>query len=395
MKEITFTIDSYSFSTVPNNSCCREQCCSEISDKTGKTYFWMREETGNKNWVLYNPNEYYVRKDSEYRCEHLHLSHSFKGKVHLPINASSCCGMFNGLDLAQLDFSEIDASNIVDMSEMFDSCKLGKTFTPIFNTSNVKTMRMMFMDCEKTEEMDLSHFDVSKVVDLSQMLSGCLDLEKINLAGWNTESAEDLCGMFSNCYTIKELDLSHFNTDNLKYMGYMFSNCSSLEWINLAGWDFSQVVDMSELFCQCGNLIEITITAEHNSTKRLEYTSEMFNGCESLTTINLAWLDLSKVSSVSNMFECCTVLEELDLSKVNAKAIKYSDCIFEGCSNLAKLNLTGLKMENLVAGWYMFKNCYNLKEILVTDFPNKLNDEQKNSMFENCGGACFTLVTKA
>lgn len=167
MKEITFTIDSYSFSTVPNNSCCREQCCSEISDKTGKTYFWMREETGNKNWVLYNPNEYYVRKDSEYRCEHLHLSRSFKGKVRLPINASSCCGMFNGLDLAQLDFSEIDTSNIVDMSEMFDSCKLGETFTPIFNTSNVKTMRMMFMDCEKTEEMDLSHFDVSKVADFS------------------------------------------------------------------------------------------------------------------------------------------------------------------------------------------------------------------------------------
>lgn len=27
----------------------------------------MREETGNKNWVLYNPNEYYVRKDSEYK----------------------------------------------------------------------------------------------------------------------------------------------------------------------------------------------------------------------------------------------------------------------------------------------------------------------------------------
>lgn len=155
------------------------------------------------------------------------------------------------------------------------------------------------------------------------------------------------------------------------------------------------MVDMSELFCQCGNLIEITITAEPNSTKRLEYASEMFNGCESLATINLAWLDLSKVSSVSNMFECCTVLEELDLSKVNAKAIKYSDCIFEGCSNLAKLNLTGLKMENLVAGWCMFKNCYNLKEILVTDFPNKLSDEQRNSMFENCGIACFTLVTEA
>lgn len=178
MKEITFTIDGYSFSTVPSNSRCREQCCSEIADKTGKTYFWMREETGNKNWVLYNPNEYYVRKDSEYRCEHLHLSRSFKGKVRLPINASSCCGMFNGLDLAQLDLSEIDTFNIVDMSEMFDSCKLGKTFTPIFNTSNVKTMRMMFMDCEKTEEMDLSHFDVNKVADFSQMLSGCLDLEK-------------------------------------------------------------------------------------------------------------------------------------------------------------------------------------------------------------------------
>lgn len=392
MKEITFTIDSYSFSTVPDDHLARQACIEEIQKVTGKTYAWMKENTGNKHWVLYNTEDYYV---SSYPSDHLQMNISFSGKLKLPINASSCYSMFAYIPVYKLDFSEIDTSQIVDMEEMFYGAILDDDFNPNFDTSSVKTMSKMFMNCEEVFIMDLSHFDVSKVKDFSQMLSGCLDLEKINLAGWNTRNAEDFGSMFFKCCNLRRIDLSHLNTCNVKNMCYMFNCCKSLEYINLSGWDFSQVDNMVAFFEGCSVLTDLIITTKKNSTKSLTYAYEMFNGCESLTTINLAWLDLSKVSSVSNMFECCAVLEELDLSKVNAKAIKYADCIFEGCSNLVKLNLTGLKMENLVAGWCMFKNCYNLKEILVTDFPNKLSDEQRNSMFENCGIACFTLVTEA
>lgn len=392
MKEITFTIDGYNFSTVPDDHLARQACIEEIQKVTGKTYAWMKENTGNKHWVLYNTEDYYV---SSYPSDHLQMNISFSGKLKLPINASSCYSMFAYIPVYKLDFSEIDTSQIVDMEEMFYGAILDDDFNPNFDTSSVKTMSKMFMNCEEVFIMDLSHFDVSKVKDFSNMFNGCTDLNFINLDEWNTRNAEDFGSMFFKCCNLRRIDLSHLNTCNVKNMCYMFNCCKSLEYINLSGWDFSQVDNMVAFFEGCSVLTDLIITTKKNSTKSLTYAYEMFNGCESLATINLAWLDLSKVSSVSNMFECCTVLEELDLSKVNAKAIKYSDCIFEGCSNLAKLNLTGLKMENLVAGWCMFKNCYNLKEILVTDFPNKLSDEQRNSMFENCGIACFTLVTEA
>lgn len=395
MDKISFNIEGYSFDIDADNPYYREQCCREIYNQTGKTYFWMHEETGKKHWVLYNPNEFYAAQDSEHRCEYLHLSSHFAGKIHLPINASSCCCMFSALDLAKLDFTEMDTSQIIDMSEMFSSCKLGKTFIPKFSTGNVITMRRMLANCNGTEEIDLSYLDVKNVIDFSQMLKECLDLEKINFTSWRTESAENFNGMFDSCYKIIGLDLSHFITNNLKDIGSMLVDCFSLEWINFSGWNFSKVVDISKLFCHCGNLIEITITAGSNSTKELKYALQMFDGCESLATVNLSWLDFSQVIDVSNLFEGCLLLEELDLSKINANIVKHADCAFKGCSSLTKLNLMGLKMGNLISGWYMFENCYNLKEILVKDFPNKLSDEQKNSMFEEAGVCCFTLVAEA
>ena len=234
MKEITFNISEHNFSTEPDNSLARQTCVEEIQKVIGKTYAWFHEETGNKNWVLYNPNEYCVNSNP---INHLQFEHSFSDKVQLPINASSCYSMFAHTVVSNLDLSEINTSKIVNMEKMFYGAILNANFRPVFDTSNVKTMSKMFMNCEE--------------------------------------------------------------------------------------------------------------------------------------------------------------VEKLDLSQVNANKVKYADCMFEGCSTLAKLNLTGLKMEGLLAGWYMFKDCYNLKEILVTDFPNRLSDEQKNSMFKKAGVGRFTLVAKA
>ena len=59
-KHFTFNIDSYSFSTAPDDPLARQACIEEIQKVTGKTYAWMKENTGNKHWVLYNTEDYYV-----------------------------------------------------------------------------------------------------------------------------------------------------------------------------------------------------------------------------------------------------------------------------------------------------------------------------------------------
>ena len=121
----------------------------------------------------------------------------------------------------------------------------------------------------------------------------------------------------------------------------------------------------------------------------------MFNGCESLATINLAWLDLSKVSSVSNMFECCAVLEELDLSKVNAKAIKYADCIFA----VSYTHLDVYKRQPLMTSKHVLKDDINyishyanttLVQEAIKEAENYLKNKENSQpkvttgMFDNC-----------
>lgn len=379
----------------------------------------MREETGNKNWVLYNPNEYYVRKGSKYRCEHLHLSRSFKGKVRLPINASSCCGMFNGLDLAQLDFSVIDTFNIVDMSEMFDSCKLGKTFTPIFNTSNVKTMRMMFMDCEKTEEMDLSHFDVSKVADFSQMLSGCLDLEKINLAGWNTESAEDnrynkikvspnialtrpiqnddavlaLCidpsqsyNYCNNVYNLKmQEDMTRCKLD------LRIRTSKNYEWFREETGDKRLVLFDTSMYkvkrikggpCFLHYIGDSTLAPE--LPINASSCAFMFAFRKDLKKINLSNFSTEGVVTTKGMFAFCNNLEELDTSLLNTESVvDYTD-MFRGCKALTQLDLCRFSLQSAKRTRGMFLGCTSLKEILTTKLFDTQDVLDGYKMFERC-----------
>lgn len=80
MKRITFTIDGHSFSQDFSSDFNteeereeiieeREKCVKEILEVTGKHYDWYKEITGNKNWILYDTEQYEVRNYDD--IEHL------------------------------------------------------------------------------------------------------------------------------------------------------------------------------------------------------------------------------------------------------------------------------------------------------------------------------------
>ena len=75
-----------------------------------------------------------------------------------------------------------------------------------------------------------------------------------------------------------------------------------------------------------------------NSVKYAVNCMDMFNGCEQLTSLDLASFDTSKVTNMSNMFANCTSLKRitgvLDLSSCN----NVSSC-FLYCDNLRSVHL--------------------------------------------------------
>ena len=100
------------------------------------------------------------------------------------------------------------------------------TSVPLFDTSSVTNMRMMFHGCPSLTEVPL--LDTSSVTDMSFMFDACRQLTSVPLL--DTSSATDMSCMFSGCTNVQSgaLDLytqassqttppaSHTNT---------FSNC--------------------------------------------------------------------------------------------------------------------------------------------------------------------------
>lgn len=74
-KLFTFTVDDHSFSVDLNSKNSRDECLEEIKKVTGKSYFWFRDNTDNKNWILCSEEEYKA-KNNRFRC-YLHLKYGF------------------------------------------------------------------------------------------------------------------------------------------------------------------------------------------------------------------------------------------------------------------------------------------------------------------------------
>ena len=84
---------------------------------------------------------------------------------------SDCYEMFQGFcDIKTLDLSNIDTSNVTNMSGMFNSSKATSIDFTGFDTSNVTDMSYMFERSAVTE-LDLSSFDTSKVTNMIAMFA--------------------------------------------------------------------------------------------------------------------------------------------------------------------------------------------------------------------------------
>lgn len=107
---------------------------------------------------------------------------------------------------------------------------------------------------EYITQIDLSEYNTSEIINMSLMFSGCLYLKELCLDNFNTSNVVDMFGMFSLCVSITKLDLSKFDTHNVRNMGYMFYACDNLVELDLSNFTVDKVNNMTEMFQECKNL---------------------------------------------------------------------------------------------------------------------------------------------
>lgn len=417
MKRITFTIDGHSFSQDFSSDFNteeereeiieeREKCVKEILEVTGKHYDWYKEITGNKNWILYDTGQYEVRNYDD--IEHLVFGRylldaetflcvrkDFKGKLHLPINSSTCSFMFVDSNVHEIDLTEFDTTNVVNMDYMFlkadlgDRLKVNSSTTTqdngadrnilTFNTEGVTSMSGMFKDC-KVKHLDLSSLRTHNVTDFSDMFYNCDSLIDLNVDGFDTSNAEDFNGMFHGCNKLTQLNVKHFNTNSVLHMSYLFSGCRRLKVIDLEGWDFSQVSDANEMFGYCEKLEKIIANFNFKMIKGMAF---MFDCCTKLSEVDLTHSDLSHVFDFGYMFFNCEGLKKISFSTGVWKKAKYTLGMFGNCKALERLNLPDVDLNDAVRSYAMFDDCDSLKEIYM-EHPFNLDKYEHELIFGNC-----------
>lgn len=426
MKRITFTMDGHSFSTDfstdPNINLNtdlnteeeereeiieeREKCIKEILEITGKHYGWYKEITGNKNWILYDTEQYEVRNYDD--IEHLVFGRylldaetflcvrkDFKGKLHLPINVSTCSFMFVDINVPEIDLTEFDTTNVVNMDYMFLKADLGDSFSLgsitntqandagrnilTLNTEGVTSMSGMFKDC-KVKHLDLSSLRTHNVTDFSDMFYNCDSLIDLNVDDFDTNNAEDFNGMFHGCNKLTQLNVKHFNVDSVLHMSYLFSGCRRLQVIDLEGWDFSQVSDANEMFGYCNKLERIIANFNFKMINGMAF---MFDCCTKLSEVDLTHSDLSHVFDFGYMFFNCEGLKKISFSQGVWQKAKYTLGMFGNCKALERLNLPDVDLNDVVRSYAMFDDCDSLKEIYM-EHPFNLDKYEHELIFGNC-----------
>ena len=425
MKRITFTIDGHSFSTDfsqdPNIDLNtdlnteeereeiieeREKCVKEILEVTGRHYSWYKENTGNKNWILYDTEQYEVRNFDDIKYLVLNnrlmdvktflcVRRGFKGKLHLPINASTCSFMFVDINVPELDITEFDTTNIVDMDYMFLEADLGDRFslgspanaqantpdrnTLTLNTEGVTSMSGMFKDC-KVKHLNLSSLRTNNVIDFSDMFCSCNDLIDLNVDGFDTSKAKDFHGMFQGCIKLTQLNVKHFKVDNVLHMSCLFSRCLRLKVIDLESWDLSKVSDANEMFAYCEKLEKIIANFNFKMIKEMAF---MFCYCTKLSKVDLSHSDLSHVFDFGYTFFKCEVLKDIRFSQGVWLKAKFTLSMFDDCKALERLNLPDVVLDDVIRSYAMFDDCDSLKEICM-EHPFNLDKYEHELIFGNC-----------
>ena len=61
----------------------------------------------------------------------------------------------------------------------------------------------MSSNCSSLTNLDLSNFDTQNVINMNEMFSNCSSLTNLDLSNFNTQNATNMNGMFCDCSSLK------------------------------------------------------------------------------------------------------------------------------------------------------------------------------------------------
>ena len=128
---------------------------------------------------------------------------------------------------------------------------------------------------------------------------------------------------FFGCPNLTTIEgIEYFNTENVTNMRYMFDGCESLKSLDLTNFNTENVTDMYYMFAYCKSLESLDLT--NFNTAKVTDINYMFSNCSALTTIYASDnFVTNQVTNGNDMFNGCEKLNGYDGSKTDHTYANY------------------------------------------------------------------------
>ncbi|MCQ2978766.1 MAG: BspA family leucine-rich repeat surface protein, partial [Clostridia bacterium] len=251
------------------------------------------------------------------------------------------CYSLTNIELSS-DDATIDMTKITKFDLMFMNCFSLSDFSIIekfTNTSNVTSVYDMFDHCFSLVEIDLSTLTLGEnVTDMSSMFSYDNNLTTVTFpSSIDTQNVDNMSYMFFGCYNLSTINgLDKFNTSSVTDFTCMFTGCTALDGtLDISNFEFSSDLNnLYEMFSGCINLESIIVKDNLTIPSGCD-VSCMFEQCKSL--INITWDGLTfnwdGTDDIYGMFDGCNSLKTLDLSGFDLTNLSSNDELWITYSN--------------------------------------------------------------
>ena len=301
------------------------------------------------------------------------------------------------------------------------------------NTAKVTNMRYMFYSCSSLTSLDVTHFNTAKVTDMGYMFYNCSSLTTIYASSkFVTPQVSTSFNMFYNCKKLKGeeewtkgkatdktyaktaggyfRDKAYDNRPWVKYAdGTLTFRCGYKKTLGENEYELNSGENWPKWFTYASKISKVVFEAsfanarptncyawfvnfknltqiegiENLNTENVTSMRDMFNGCSSLTSLDLTNFNTAKVTDMKLLFANCSALESLDLSMFNTENVTSMPSMFNGATNLKTLNVSNFNTEKVNNMGHMFANCSNLTSLDLSSFNTK-GVEYVDNIFKNC-----------
>ena len=245
-----------------------------------------------------------------------------------------------------------------------------------------------FVDTREVPSNATESWDVSEAKDggvMAWVIPTSTDKTRYNLyigANGGVVANKNSNVLFESFKVLTTINFNNnFDTSNVKSINSMFQGCNSLVTLDVSNFDTSNITDMVNVFRDCESLIKCNV--ENWNVSKVTNMSGMFQGCSSLNGINLSKWNSNSLTEMNFMFHYCSSLTNLDVSNFDTSKVTDMLYVFGGCSSLTSLDLSSFDTKNVTSMHGMFVECRSLTKLDLRNFDtSKVTD--MSFMFSEC-----------